>query len=294
MYIILGIKKLCGIENLSLWTRKRKQDVERLFFHKKFTAKDILDVMISQGLKPGDTIVIHCAMNNFYNYKGNAQELIDIIIDYLGEEGTLCMPAYPFDKDNPTIPFDVNNDKTAAGFLAETFRHYKGVRRSLNKLHSVCALGKNADYLTCEHQYSKTCFDEKSPYYKLTLLNGKSFSLGLPKYYIGTICHVAESQLFNTLQYYTHKFTVETTFKYITETGKEEYHSIFTKSKQPYIRSQNTKLIDKYFDKTKYSRIRLSNIWINMFDARYCTTMLKRLALNGLTIYKSPKFYENI
>lgn len=290
-FIIKIIKKCFGISDLSLWIRKRKQNFEKMFFHDKYTAQDILDVMVSQGLKAGDCIMVHCAMNNFYNYTGTAKELIDKIIEYIGEEGTLCMPSYPPVKEDPEVPFDVRNDRTAAGYLAETFRHYPGVKRSMNKLHSVCALGKHAEFLISEHQFSKVCFDEKSPYYKLALVGGKSFSLGLPKYYIGTIEHVTEGLLYTEIKYFNDKFTTPLTFKYINYEGKTESHVMLAKAKQPYVRTHSTKLVDENFAPEYYDRVRLSNIWINMFDANYCVNHLTELARKGKTIYKSPKFY---
>lgn len=290
--IVPIVKRLFGIKNMTLLSRRIKHNFERIIFRKTYTASDIVGIMRDMGLKPGDTLVVHCAMNNFYNYRGTAQELIDAILEYIGSEGTLCMPAYPYDKNNEKVVFDVRTDKTAAGFLAETFRKNPGVKRSLNKLHSVCAKGKNADYIISEHHLSVTCFDEHSPYYKIAELGGKSFSLGLSKYYIGTIGHVCESLLFNELQFFKDKFSQPVTFRYIDWNGDEYQHTLYTKSKRPYIRHRNSKLVDTYFDKTKYGHFRLSNIWINMYDAEYTVNRLKELAMEGQTIYNNPKFYK--
>ena len=266
--------------------------MEKLLYHKTYTAADIISVLADMGLRPGTAVVVHCAMNNFYNYRGTAIELIEAFLKYLGPEGTLCMPAYPFDKDKVEKVFDVRTDKTAAGYLAETFRNYPGVKRSLNKLHSVCAIGKYAEYLTNEHHLSKTCFDEKSPYYKLAVIGGKSISLGLPRYFVGTIEHVCESLLRDKIPYFHNKFSQELTFQYIDWNGNRLQHIMYTVSKVPYIRYKNTHLIDTYFDSSMYSHMRLSNIWINMYDARYTIDRLYELALLGETIYSYPTFYR--
>lgn len=286
------IKSIFNISDFTLFTRRLKRNVEKIVYHTTFTAQDVVKVMVNMGMKQGSVVMVHCAMNNFYNYRGSADELINEILHVLGPEGTLCMPAYPFDKRNPDKIFDVRSDKTAAGYLAETFRQYPGVKRSLNKLHSVCALGKDAEFLVSEHHLSKTCFDEKSPFYKLGLLEGLSFSLGLPHYFIGTIGHVCESLLTEKLLYFRNQFSKEIQYIYIDNEGRQIYHTMNTGSKVPYIRSRNTKLINTYFEKEKYGRVRLSNIWINMFDVKYTIHRLMELACDGKTIYTYPAFYR--
>lgn len=289
--IVHIVKRILKIDNLSLWVRKRKQNFSKYLYREKYTANDILGVLINQGLKPGDTLMVHCAMNNFYNYQGNVREIIDKIICYLGPDGTLCMPAYPFNKTNALIPFDPKTDRTAAGLLAETFRNYPGVKRSINKLHSVCAIGKYADFLTSEHQLSVTCFDEKSPFFKLSQIKGKSVSLGLPPSFIGTIGHVCESLLRNEEEYFKNKFLHATKFYYIIN-GKEETHVMLTGSNKPYVKRKSTKFVDENFDKNKYNRCKLSNIWINMYDVKYCVDRMTELARLGITQYKSPHYYK--
>ena len=290
--IVRIVKQVFGISNLSLFVRKRRQDIERLFYHKKYTAKDLIAQLQALGLKPRAVVIVHCAMNNFYNYRGTVDELIDGLLEAIGPEGTLCMPAYPYDKTNPDIPFDVRHDKTAAGLLAETFRKRPGVKRSLNKLHSVCALGPRAEEIISEHHLSVTCFDEHSPFYKIAEMGGLSIALGLPKYYIGTVEHIADSLLISELRFYKNKFTTPVTFTYIDDNGEEMKHTMLTRSAVPYVRSHSTKLIDENFDRSKYSRTRFSNLWINIFDVQYLVKTLVALGRQGKTIYSSPRFHS--
>lgn len=290
--IVRAAKRILNVPNLTLYLRKRRQSIEKLFYCRSYTAADILTVMKKEGLKRGDTVMVHCAMNNFYNYKGTADELIDTILAYIGEEGTLCMPAYPKDKNNPNNIFDVSSTPTAAGYLAETFRKRPNVERSLNQLHSVCAYGKNAHYIVGEHHLSETCFDEHSPFYKIGELDGLSFNLGLPKWFVGTVEHVCESLLINELAYFKDKFMTEVEFTYRDKDGHMLKHKMMTRSKQPYIRKKSTKYFDEYFDKNKYHRSRLSNIWITCYDVAYLIRRMTALAKDGKIIYAYPKFYR--
>lgn len=290
--LVSTAKKAFGIRSMTLFVRKKLQQVERLFYHKKYTARELVNELVRMGMKPGSVVIVHCAMNNFYNYRGTVDELIDEFLSALGPEGTLCMPAFPFDKYNTDKVFDVRTEPTAAGLLAETFRKRPGVERSLNQLHSVCAIGAKADYILSEHHLSRTCFDEHSPFYKICELGGQSICLGLPDYFIGTCGHISECLLRDELAYFRDKFTTPVTFKYLDQDGNSLTHTMLTKSKTPYIRKRSKKFIDDNFDHSKYAIERFSNLWINIYDVRYLVDTLTNLAYKGKTIYSYPKFYR--
>ena len=85
--IITTIKKTFGIHSLKLFVRKKQLQVERLFYHKKYTAHELVDELVRMGMKPGSVVIVHCAMNNFYNYRGTVDELID-------EERCVCLLSH--------------------------------------------------------------------------------------------------------------------------------------------------------------------------------------------------------
>lgn len=291
-YLVPLVKKLFGISDMTLFLRRKKQDFEKLFFHKKYTAEDIVRCLEEMGVERGKPIIVHSSMHNFYNYNGSADELIDKLIEYVGDNGTLCMPAFPSDKYNINNIFDVKQTPSAAGYLSEVFRKRAGVKRSLNKLHSVCALGKDADIITGDHHNSEICFDKHSPFYLIGQMGGYIVNLGMPRWYVGTGEHVCEALLYNKLSFFKDKFSNTYEFTYRDEKGIEIKHTMKTRSKVPYIRRTDTKLFDMYFDSSKFKRKRLSNIWITVFDMKYLYERLSELALEGIVIYSSPKFYK--
>ena len=290
--LVSATKKVFGIHSLKLFVRKKRQLVERLFYHKKYTARELVDELVRMGMKPGSVVIVQCAMNNFYNYRGTVDELIDELLRVLGPEGTLCMPAFPFDKYNTDKVFDVRTEKTAAGLLAETFRKRPGVKRSLNQLQSVCALGPKADYIIGEHHLSKICFDKHSPFYKIYELGGLAVSLGLRKAYYSICSHVPETLLYDEIGFFHDKFTTPVTFRYIDQDGNSLTHTMLTKSKTPYIVKYSKKFMDDNFDHSKYAIKRFSNLWLNVHDVRTLIDTLTRLGREGKTIYSYPKFYR--
>mgnify|MGYP002623000552 FL=1 len=271
-----------------------------MIWRKRYTASDLVQVMKRMGMRPGDVVFIHSAMHEFYNYTGTAEELILAIEDYLGPEGTLAMPAFPreawnllpqclkavYQGEEGPVMFDVRNTPTGAGYLAETFRKMPGVKRSINIQHSTCAWGKHADYLISEHHLSRTCWDEKSPYYKLTLLNAKVFSLGLPQF-VGTVVHCTESMLFGKYAYFDQFFRRELKYNYIDVNGNLGVHEMLSIDidRKP---DRKLLIVRKYFSEGMYVKTRLSNLTLVRVFAKYTHEKFMELARQGIVMYSEP------
>src|SRR5690554_534957 len=294
------IKKYFGINGISLFVKKQKKKFMQKIYTKKYTADDLVSEMCKMGMEKGSVVFIHSSMTEFYNYKGTGVELIDKIIEVIGEEGTLMMPAYPKDKsklmrstqaDN-NIDFDVNNTPSGAGYLTEVFRTYPGVQRSINLQHSVCAYGKLAEFFTSEHHLSITAWDEKSPYYKMSQMKTLVFALGLP-YFLGTMIHCTESILQSKYKYFQLFFTKEKECKYKDVDGNIKTYRYLTHNFAR--RRSKKKIIKKYFDKNEFKNTTISNLRIEMVDAKYTLDLFLQLAEKGITMYSvpSPKPYLN-
>lgn len=286
-----SVKKKLGIENFESFKKKQKRKILRFFYKEKFNADQLISIMKTMGMKNGSVVFIHSSMTEFYNYKGTAQELIDKIIEVIGQEGTLMMPAYPkIIKMNKDVDFDVLNSVSGAGYLSEVFRKYPGVKRSINLQHSVCAYGKLADYFTSEHHLSITTWDEFSPYYKMSQLKTLVFAFGLP-YFLGTMIHCTESILRTKYKYFQLFFTKEIEYKYRDEQGNIGVHKYLTHN---LARKRSKKMIvKKYFNKKQFNKIKLSNLDIEMVEAKYTLNLYLDLAKKGITMYTvpSPKQY---
>lgn len=294
--------KLKGLLGISDWTYQKKKirkRIGRLFYREKYSAEDLIGKMASMGMKPGDVVFLHSSMMEFYNYRGTGEEFIEKLIAFLGPEGTLAMPAFPKSKltlfrsclaenyhaDDP-VRFDVRNTPTGAGYLPEVFRKMPGVKRSINIQHSVCAVGKWADYLTSEHHLSLTAWDEHSPYYKLTTLNAKVFSLGLPDF-VSTVIHCTESMLYGKYEYYNRFFDKEIKYNYLDEDGNPGTHSMRISFVE---RHPNRKLylVKKYFEPGQYVKGKISNLSIRLAYASYVYRRFTELAEQGIVMYSQP------
>ena len=204
------------------------------------------------------------------------------------------MPSYPLLRKKTSV-FDLYKTPTAAGLIAEEFRKYPFVLRSIN-LHSVSALGPNAEYLTKDHKYSITSWDENSPYYKLSELNAKVLTLGLGTKFVGTIMHVADSVLRTKLPYFEQFFKKQqrVTFRlYDSSLITTESLTSDDNFKIYFTNAHHSNIINKYYLKDKFKRTRFSNLTINLYDANYFITRTIELALKGIVVYflPNPKKY---
>lgn len=149
------------------------------------------------GLESGDNVIVHTSLKSMGYVCGGAQAAIEALIETVGENGTIMMPTQSWknldpetgvhgevdEKDWPLImenwpAYDKKMTPTnTMGAVAEMFRQWPGSVRSDHPARSICAWGKNAAYLTQNHDLSDI-FGESSPLAKLYALNGKVLLLG--------------------------------------------------------------------------------------------------------------------
>lgn len=283
-------KKLLGIpinDGLNVFNFFKYQRLKYgpYIYKKKYNVKDVVDVMIHLGMKEGSNVFIHSSWNEFYNYLGTEYELIDEILRVIGPSGTLIMPAIPLIRKNRL--FNVRKTVTKAGVLAEEFRKYPGVKRSINLQHSVCALGPQSDYLLNEHHLGDNCWDERSPYYKLSKINALVFCMGIHKRFVGTMVHCVEGVLFKEFAYFRDLFEDnKTEHKYIDYDGTEKNYCCYDlKAKLVYEYFSHRKYVDQYLD---YKSRKLSNLIITMYQASQVIPTMIENGRRGIILYAYP------
>lgn len=137
------------------------------------TRKELVRDFQRLGLKRGDAVLVHSALSAIGNVRGGADAVIDALLEVLGREGTLLMPALTGKL------FDVRNSPTYTGLIPEVFRQRKGVLRSFHPTHSVTALGARAEELTAGHLECPTACGKGTPYVKLMDTGGKILLIGV-------------------------------------------------------------------------------------------------------------------
>lgn len=286
---IFGLKKSETLSSQNIIKRYHEVVTNRIF-KEKYTTSDIIEVLKGMGIGKGSNIFIHSAWDSFSNYQGAPEDLINALIDLVGEDGNIAMPGYPLIRKKK---YDIKNSVTKAGILPESFRKYPGVYRSANVRHAVCAFGPLAEEITNTHHLSKIRFDEYSPYYKMIGMGFKTISLGLPTFVMGTFVHCVEATMWRENPYFKSFYDFDSLVeqKYIDVDGVEKTYTEYKDkivTRNDYIRNQY--LIKRYFDSHYFMRKRLSNLMIGCTDAKYTYNRLCELARQGIVIYVYPRY----
>lgn len=161
------------------------------------TKASLINALKNAGITNGDTVMVHSDIASFgtvenFSRKEVLKLFYDAFMEVLGSDGTLCTPAFFYEYARKGIPFDTALSPVSKelGSFAKYINSLPHRKRSSNPLTSVCAIGKNADYI-CEH-INRHAYGENSAFDRLYQLNAKIVSLGV--YGAFTIHHLAEFQ----------------------------------------------------------------------------------------------------
>lgn len=282
-------KDLFGIRSWHQYRMSLNKKWDSLFFRKKYTVTELVDFMKGMGLKPGANVLLHSSWNEFYNIEGTPKDFIDAVLEAIGPDGTLAMPCYPLLRKESSV-FNLEKTPTAAGLIPEEFRKYPGVKRSISR-HSVCALGPMADFITQDHIHSITQWDEHSPYYKMSKINGIGFGMGLGKTFVGTTMHCIDSLLRGKVEYFDQFFTGKKILKYKDDSGEVKIKESLAGAEgftTYFSERHHRRVLDKHFEKGRIIRRRFSNIRVNSFDIPYMIEKGIEMALKGIVVYQQP------
>ncbi|MBQ6877596.1 MAG: AAC(3) family N-acetyltransferase [Oscillospiraceae bacterium] len=172
---------------------------------------DLKNAFDSLGIKSGMNIIVHTSLKSLGYVCGGAQTVIESLLEAVGSEGTIMMPSQSWKNLDPEtgvhweVPesqwnvirenwpaYDKNITPTnTMGAAAEMFRSWPGTLRSGHPARSFAANGKNAEYLTENHDISNI-FGEGSPLSKLYELDGCVLLIGVG-YDKNTSLHLADA-----------------------------------------------------------------------------------------------------
>ena len=108
------------------------------------TKREIYTFLENAGIKPDDTVTIHCSLRAIGKIDHGADGLIDAFCEYL-HEGLFIVPTHTWDKVCRESPYyDVRSTVPDIGTLAEVAAFRKDGIRSLHPTHSVAVFGRDA------------------------------------------------------------------------------------------------------------------------------------------------------
>lgn len=125
------------------------------------------------GLESGMTVCAHSALSQLGYVAGGPDLIVDALMERIGEGGCLMMPSYPTGLamaqylDSGEV-FDARLSPSKVGVITELFRRRPGVHRSLHPTNPVCAWGRGAEELLCDHDKSLLPYGYETPFGRLS------------------------------------------------------------------------------------------------------------------------------
>lgn len=153
----------------------------------------------------GERVVVHASLSAFGRVDGGAERLCQYLMEAVGPEGTLLIPAFTY-TETLGVEFEPDADarkvvRTAAfhpelpvsreiGAVAEAFRRFPGVLRSNHPTHSFSAWGRDARAMLSTQRDNNLL----GPLKKLNVVRGSVVLLGTTLAAV-TAIHLAEEQV---------------------------------------------------------------------------------------------------
>jgi aminoglycoside N3'-acetyltransferase/acyl carrier protein len=137
------------------------------------------------GLTEADTVYMHSAFNAFNGFLGGPQQIIDCILNVIGNSGNLLMVSMAYtgsteDYLKAVETFDVIKTESSMGIITEIFRRKKDVVRSLNPAHPILVFGPDAKRIISDHDKTMYSCGKGSPFEKILELNAKALFFDVP------------------------------------------------------------------------------------------------------------------
>ena len=253
--------------------------LEQKIPYKHISKKELRDYLIKLGICRGDVLIVHASWRALYMLDASPIDVIEILLDLLGEEGTLLMPAYGADDKF----FDMKKTKSAAGVLSECFRQYPETRRSCFPKFSMCGCGRYADEILSEHSQSEYQFDQHSPYSIATLkYDAKVLLMGMGKKpHKISVFHCASYNSKDQQVYYKKCYSNRKVSNVICSEREREVHYL---DRMPGY-NNNKRVFKKLFEHVPQKVIHKGRLNLTLFCAKDAYNIALEFCKNGGKIY---------
>ncbi len=239
-------------------------------------------------VKEGDVLFIHSSMRNLY-LLFDKQEIMDILLEVVGQEGTLLFPCWHFNvraedyiKQHEVV-FDVNNSPSAMGKISDVLRSNPLACRSFHPTNSVIALGKHARELTTGHEEGIYPCGVKSPWHKMMQYNAKVVGIGVTVDNL-TFVHAVEDFIKDDFPIKTRMDTVFSC-KCVDKNGGIKMIDTLVASTSISPRDV-VGFFKKHISPKAYRSVKVKNMDFFSLDTVPIFDEIKKLALADKTIYK--------
>jgi aminoglycoside 3-N-acetyltransferase len=169
-----------------------------------WTKERIAADFVELGVRPGDSLLVHASMRAVGPVEGGADTVINALLDVLGPEGTILVPAFneanklPANLMDPlarsladSSDFIEGPSRSQVGIFATRLFDREEVSRSLHPTLSFAAIGPNAAFLTESTPFHYP-LGSNSPLARLHQINGNILVVGV-NHAANSAVHLAEN-----------------------------------------------------------------------------------------------------
>lgn len=155
-------------------------------------SREFMKILDELEVDKGDLLYLHTSFSHLASLVSSPQELLRLLLDRIGSQGTLVLPSFAWNLDKSSRPwvgfdiyfqqrppFDLLNTPANIGLVPEVFRQMPGVFRSASYWWSVCAIGPLAEHITKDQSEITHSFGPGSTFDILRLHAVKILGLGV-------------------------------------------------------------------------------------------------------------------
>lgn len=158
----------------------------------------VIEHIKTLGIQKGDILIVHSSMEGLSATGASAKHYIDMLLQLVGEDGTLVLPAFPLyntKKDQGVPKYEPKRTVCSTGMMPNIFIRYPGVIRSEFPVNPLAAKGKYAEQMMRDNLKGDLAHGKNSAWEYCVEHNAKILFLGLKAYHSCTVVHAAEELL---------------------------------------------------------------------------------------------------
>jgi len=263
--------------------REMQRSIEKRAYRRQISASEFREGLLRLGEWKSRPVWVQTSWNDFYNVAMRPSEIIEMMVDLVGQHGTLAMPAFPL-RNDPAVELAIDIAPVNTGLVSEMFRRMPGAERSIHLRASVAALGPDAKAFTADHHLTEYSWGPNSPYGRLYETNGLMVGLGIvplgftPLHYVECVLH-HEVPFFENVVF--DGSTVS--YRWKRKTGERGEHTFLDRNGRIWAGR-----LRKYFPNDIYTEFPLSNLKMSSAPARQTVDIAIALARRNKTVYFEP------
>ena len=148
------------------------------------------------GIKEGDLLIIHSSASSLSSINCKEPDLLNGLIELVGEKGTIALPAFPDEsmlkQEDGIKIYDPKRSVAWTGMIPNLLLRKKGAVRSPFPCNPLVAYGALAEEMMAHNLETAYAHGENSCWGFCVEHHAKVLFLGVPTYHSNTMLHVVE------------------------------------------------------------------------------------------------------